>query len=68
MTDTDHGWEYGYENMDRGGEGPMMIGRPLEEIREIMRRQHEAFPEVHYALRRRRVSQWETVEEASRDD
>lgn len=57
------GYEYGFENMDRGGEGPMMIGRPLDDIREQMELRRATFPEVDYALRRRPVGPWETVEE-----
>lgn len=58
------GFEYGFENMDRGGEGPMMVGRSLADIREQMALRRATFPEVHYALRRRPVGPWETVEES----
>lgn len=57
------GFEYGFENMDRGGEGPMMVGRPVGDIREQMALRRATFPEVDYALRRRPVGPWETVEE-----
>lgn len=56
-------YEYGFENMDRGGEGPMMVGRPVDDIREQMALRRATFPEVHYALRRRPVGPWGTVEE-----
>lgn len=56
-------YEYGFENMDRGGEGPMMVGWPVDDIREQMALRRATFPEVHYALRRRPVGPWETVEE-----
>lgn len=56
-------YEYGFENMDRGGEGPMMVGRSLADIREQMALRRATFPEVDYALRRRPVGPWETVEE-----
>lgn len=59
-------YEYGFENMDRGGEGPMMVGRSLADIREQMALRRATFPEVDYALRRRPVGSWETVEEESR--
>lgn len=58
-------YEYGFENMDRGGEGPMMVGRSLADIREQMALRRATFPEVNYALRRRPVGSWETVEEES---
>jgi hypothetical protein len=55
--------EYGYENMDRGGEGPMMIGRTPADILAVMRQQRETFPEATYALRRREVGPWSTVQD-----
>lgn len=59
-------WEYGYQNMDRKiDKTPMMIGRSLEDIGDAMRRHREYAPEVHYALRRRRVGPWETMEDES---
>ena len=62
-TEASAVYEYGFENMDRGGEGPMMAGRPVDDIREQMALRRTTFPEVHYALRRRPVGPWETVEE-----
>lgn len=56
-------YEYGFENMDRGGEGSMMVGRPEAEIRAQMDRKRVDFPEVRYALRRRPVGPWETIED-----
>lgn len=60
-------YEFGFENMDRGGEGPMMIGRPEADVRAVMAMHAERAPEVHYALRRRLVGPWVTVEDTDDD-
>jgi hypothetical protein len=57
-------YEFGFENMDRGGEGPMMIGRPEADVRAAMAEKAAMFPECRYALRRRVVGPWGTVEDA----
>lgn len=62
-TEPAIGTEYGFENMDRGGEGPMMVGRTPADILAVMRHQRETFTEATYALRRRLVGPWETASE-----
>lgn len=56
-------YESGFENMDRNGEGPMMVARAEADVRAAMAEKRAEFPEVRYALRRRAVGPWETVED-----
>lgn len=54
--------EYGYQLM-RPGQSPMMIGRTPADILGVMRHQRATFPEADYALRRREVGPWQTVQD-----
>ncbi len=54
--------EFGYQLMERG-QSPMMVGRPEDEVRAAMARQHATFPECRYGLLRRVVGPWVSVEE-----
>lgn len=58
-------YEFGFENMDRVGEGPMMVGRPEADVRAAMAEKAGMFPECRYALRRRIVGPWLTTEDAA---
>lgn len=55
-------YKFGFERMDPPDSGPMLIGRPEADVRAVMTDTAARFPECEYALRRRIVGPWVTLE------
>jgi hypothetical protein len=56
-------YELGFQCMDRPYDTPGMVGRPVADILAVMADKRATFPEARFALRRRIVGPWVTVED-----